>query len=825
MQNWTPGDYFHHPDYGYQQVSHIRGDCIFFLGQRSKRFIGEGGNVERRKFGPIDYVPVLASEATPATEEEVMLVAALDARFNERRKTAEPEKPTQPEITAEPMPADVARRIKETIAQTKAKLEAQKAQSETKKAPETKRANKLSPYNDYISSVGTSANTLTTSSDRGKGKVESLPPITKEAIADVGAGINTSLAIIDAGKKEVNPPPAPSKTKRANKLSPYNDYISRVGTSANTLTTSSDRGKGKVESLPPITKEEIADVGAGINTSLTVIDAGKEKVIPLSVRLRMYKEAERFDQLRHTLNWLQDNGLPPIPVAPVYDPDRYGKGQGFNTKNPSWLDVKGEPHQIRWKRFLQGAMPSNGELAQWFSNLDNGIGTFSGINNIYWIDLDRKHFDSDAECENAAMKLWEKVGEFGLLEKTQSGGWRIAFRHEGDRFKTFSFSMEEGGPLVGEILGYGHFVVLGPSYGVMGNYETVKRSRYIPTVNLEELGIYKRAYKRIYNPEVYENLDFVRFPASLYSYYGHPMKLWVLARAKDGKGAGRAVLRMAEVRGLVKRSTSTIRRWMAEGIKKGLFSARTFNQDGECFIEIYYASKEKACFGAGRLDLGTVGLINIKEDLEALHVVATDIIALGIQRRSRHAQYQEQVKKASQRLGVAEEFAEKKAVKPLPPERLGHPCENKMARVLWSDDRFVFGSEGLAAYGASLETIAGERGLSVRQSNRHLVSSYREAPSPVWGFRDGVVPIQKRQIVQRLPRSEMNDYVYSAVEYFDGEGLDDAKERGRYYKDLSGRYWERKCCVIVPHFRLVRCRFRRWRLAKGVRRGDRPAAA
>lgn len=539
----------------------------------------------------------------------------------------------------------------------------------------------------------------------------------------------------------------------------------------------------------------------------------EKRKIPTPPRLVLEKQTERFEQLRDSLTWLDRQGLPAVPVAPIV------KDKKFNSKNPSCLDSNNEPHQIKWRRFALGATPSEGEKAKWWANLNNGIGTFSGINNIYWIDIDRKHFESDESCKEVAMMMWEKVGGHGILEKTQSGGWRIAFKYHGKPFRTFSFSLEEGGPPVGEILGIskdgiGQFVVLAPSYGQLGNYETVKRKLDIPTIDLENLGIFKK-YKKTYSA-TYDNRDFVRFPAKLYKYYGHPMKIWLLARNRDVTGSGRTILPLTEITGLTGRSESSVRRWITKGIKKGLFSARTFSKEGQIFVEIYYISKEKACLLSGTTDLGTVGLVNIKEDLEALHIVATDILALGIQKRSRHAQYQEQVKKVSQQLGVDEDIGKKRAIKPIKPEKLGkasgQPCENDMARVLLAKERFLLVSERFPAYGASLASVSAERGLSLKQTNRHLIKRYREVPSPARGFREDIKPIEKRQIIQRLARGDMSDRLYEGLQFEASQG--ELDKTGKYARDKSGRWWERKCCVMVPHFRLVSCRFRRWRLSK-----------
>ena len=211
-------------------------------------------------------------------------------------------------------------------------------------------------------------------------------------------------------------------------------------------------------------------------------------------------------QMQETFEWLRSQGLPPLPVAPAQDANRYpardrnGNLQqdkqgmlmpAFTGKNPSYLDDSGIPHLIRHKQY-QNRLPSQLELQTWFVNPANGIGTLGGWHNLVWIDLDVKQFESRQDCDQ---RVAQWLGQDPILkqtftERTHSGGWRFAVRvHE----KTFTnFSLDRvGGQHVGEALGQGRFTVLAPTVGPSGNaYINVQRMPPVWIERLEEIGLY-----------------------------------------------------------------------------------------------------------------------------------------------------------------------------------------------------------------------------------------------------------------------------------------------------------------------------------------------
>ncbi|MGP1385733.1 MAG: bifunctional DNA primase/polymerase [Thainema sp.] len=216
--------------------------------------------------------------------------------------------------------------------------------------------------------------------------------------------------------------------------------------------------------------------------------------------------------IRETLNWLRQQGLPPLPVAPAHDPEQYpacdrkgnvkrdpngGLMPAFTGKNPSFLDAEGIPHLIRHTQYQQ-RLPSDQELQMWFANPANGIGTLGGWSDVVWIDVDVKRFASQADCDER-MGHW--LSQYPLLqhtftERTQSGGWRLAVRVGEKTFTNFSLD-GLGGKHVGEVLGQGRFTVLAPTIGPSGNaYVNLQRVPPVWVERLETIGLYPVSRRR-----------------------------------------------------------------------------------------------------------------------------------------------------------------------------------------------------------------------------------------------------------------------------------------------------------------------------------------
>ena len=165
----------------------------------------------------------------------------------------------------------------------------------------------------------------------------------------------------------------------------------------------------------------------------------------------------------------------------------------FTGKNPSFLAKNGYPRTIRHAEY-QSKLPTQDELKEWFDNPQNGIGCL-GSNRYRWLDLDRKHFDSQEECDRALDSICAPdIRVKGWLEQTHSGGYRLLVDC-GDQGADFTnFALTEGGNHVGELLGAGRFAVLSPTIGVSGNpYRNINYGEPIP---IEQLNIFTTARKQ-----------------------------------------------------------------------------------------------------------------------------------------------------------------------------------------------------------------------------------------------------------------------------------------------------------------------------------------
>lgn len=235
-------------------------------------------------------------------------------------------------------------------------------------------------------------------------------------------------------------------------------------------------------------------------------------------------ENEYTAQRQAVIDWLLKQGYPPLPVAPIQDPQRHHKlGKAdpqrriwehcpvneklqplplFTGKNPSYLDAEGKPHLVNHRQY-QKRSPSNKELQQWFSNPVNGVGTLGGWNNTTWLDFDVKCFASQDECDAAVTKILQLDQLQGtFVERSHSGGWRIGVKVKNwPNGKPFTnFALSANGVHVGEALGAGRFTVLAPTLGPSGNpYQSINRAVPVEVESLEAIGIYPKGANQITN--------------------------------------------------------------------------------------------------------------------------------------------------------------------------------------------------------------------------------------------------------------------------------------------------------------------------------------
>lgn len=300
-----------------------------------------------------------------------------------------------------------------------------------------------------------------------------------------------------------------------------------------------------------------------------------------------------------------------------------------------------------------------------------------------------------------------------------------------------------------------------------------------------------------------DEIDLVRFPARLFSHFGHQMSIWLLARRFDisrwkhrghSKGCGIGKFSLKATSRTLNRSAGHIRKLLCVAKASGLI--RNYLQRGD-WVTVFYTSLEKAIALTGIEELGPIAAVNI-DDLANIHILATEVEAQHLQRASLHRQRREEIEQIKSQ-GCNPEKTPTQIVKPIDLHTCDYP-----ARVLGKGDRFIYCESGFRFYGGSQEAIAQSRGISVATVSRHLSNSYRLAPAPIREYRQELVPLVKKQLVERLPLLKdmpsklcMEDGLFS----------------------MHGDWWKPHCNVYLLDHRLVSARRRRARIQGQIDKG------
>jgi len=289
-----------------------------------------------------------------------------------------------------------------------------------------------------------------------------------------------------------------------------------------------------------------------------------------------------------------------------------------------------------------------------------------------------------------------------------------------------------------------------------------------------------------------DEIDLVRFPSRLFPHFRRQMSVWLLARRFDisrrkyagkskGQGIGTFTLTAASV--ILRRTPGHIRKLLCAAKRSGLI--RHYKKKGD-WITVFYTSLERAIAIAGLDKLGPIAAIKV-DDLQNLHIIATEVEAQNLQRSSFHLQRREEIAqiKAGESSGL---YTPTQLMTPTL-----RPCD-KLARVLGRSQRFIFCESRFKFYGGSQEAIAQSRGLSAETVSRHLSNRYRLEASPVRDFRRDLPPIIKKQLVERVPHlKNMPPKI--------------CLEEGLFL--MGGEWWKPHCNVYCLNHRLVSARRRR----------------
>ncbi len=295
-----------------------------------------------------------------------------------------------------------------------------------------------------------------------------------------------------------------------------------------------------------------------------------------------------------------------------------------------------------------------------------------------------------------------------------------------------------------------------------------------------------------------DEIDFVRFPAQLFPYFGRQMWVWLLARRFDvsrwynsgrskGSGVGKFTLKAASL--ILKRSPGHIRKLLRAAKNSGLI--RHYNQRGD-WITVYYSSFANAIAIAGLRKVGPIASINI-DNLRNLHIIATEVVAQYLQRSAFYQQRREEI----EQMGPGEPSGIPTPTQLIAP--VSSPTCQKLGRVIGTSQRFIFCKSGFPFYGGTQESIAKLCDQSLSTVSRHLSNKYRLVASPVRKFREDLPPLPKKQLLERLPHLQN---MPSELCYEDGLIF------------LGGEWFKPHPNIYLLNHRLVSARCRRSQISK-----------
>jgi hypothetical protein len=200
-------------------------------------------------------------------------------------------------------------------------------------------------------------------------------------------------------------------------------------------------------------------------------------------------------------------GQCPLPVSPAFPAEKYRAHPGadekpkldkdgaplarFTGKNPSFLNADGHPMTICHGKY-KDTPPTEAELRGMFENPATGIGLLGSYGGVHCIDLDRKDFATQEDCDAAFLALQQNPLLAGApIDRTPGGGYHILIRLSSKPGFT-NLSVVEGGHHAGELLGHGRFFVTAPTRGPDGkSYETIQTGEPPLIEDLGAIGIYK----------------------------------------------------------------------------------------------------------------------------------------------------------------------------------------------------------------------------------------------------------------------------------------------------------------------------------------------
>jgi hypothetical protein len=222
-----------------------------------------------------------------------------------------------------------------------------------------------------------------------------------------------------------------------------------------------------------------------------------------------------------------------------------------------------------------------------------------------------------------------------------------------------------------------------------------------------------------------------RFSARLAESLGSLAGIYYLVRALDPKGSGRATITLESASSLLQRSPLTIRSYIHNALKTGIFHA--IQSEGQGRYYIHYTAEFKLCLQKG-IGYGAISRAPLHR-ISQLKYLAAEATAEAIQKKSLHHAAKQVSKLDDDGLKVPDlDFIFTEAI----------GSDQSMGRgILGVGKRCLYLDSSLVPVGGKQETIANALGRCRATINRRLSHAYR--------LKRGIPPIEKKQLAIKSP--------------------------------------------------------------------------
>lgn len=247
--------------------------------------------------------------------------------------------------------------------------------------------------------------------------------------------------------------------------------------------------------------------------------------------------------------------------------------------------------------------------------------------------------------------------------------------------------------------------------------------------------------------------------------------LWYYSRSLDSQGSGWAAFSLKSACELLGRGKSTVKRYLTNGLRKGLFRSYTTTGDA---VQVYYSSLHEVAIKCGLESFGAVAELGI-DQLKNLKFWAIQLEAQNLQNQSRF-----QARNAG---GMKRKVAKAENVLPSPSsdsQPLKEGSKPGVRTRLHITSRFCLMHHTFVEFGASQKTVAKRSGRHPSTIQRRLDNQYR---------RNRNVPtVLKRQIAIEEPDQNPENFEFRKSISLNPEDARRFVFNDRVFKSVSNIY-------------------------------------